>query len=430
MLISFSVENFWSVRERQELVMIAAASDHECKENVVYPRLPSMQDEGILKGAAIYGANAAGKSNILRAVKFAQGYVRGSATQKRPGDSTERVPFLLDPSYNQRPTRFEFDFEYESVRYVYIFALDDRDVLEEKLVSFAQGKPRMVFDRRADRTPQYRFPRNAAFYRTLEAKTRANALFLSVAVQFNADELLPVYDWFRNRLAVVRLTGRGLRPFYTAKKLTESPDLEQVFVSFLRAADIGVEGIKVHERGVDESPLSQDLSGLLRTDIKDEQSGDAELRFYDVQFMHKDVGASKSVAIPLSSESDGTQRLFSLLWPINDVLTSGKCLLLDEIESSMHPLVCRKIISLMLGKRNTSGAQLIYTTHNTDLLDSKILRRDQIWFVDKDSTDASRLYPLTDFSPRKDELLQKGYMAGRYGAIPDLGTEFEIDGPA
>ncbi len=405
MLIEFSVTNYLSMRDRQTLTMTAAYNPEELPDAVMHPNLPSMSGYSFLKGAALYGANASGKSNILGAMAFMRNYVRRSAIDMVPDEETGLTPFLLTQDAAAAPGEFEIVFAHKGVRYDYGFALDKTRILSEWLYAYPRGRPRKIFVRDYDERKKeymYEFGQDAAGYSDHKKKTRPNALFLSMGAQFNAAELLPPYEWFAHYFQVLNLSEAGISPAYTALQIIEKPEVRRQYSNLLREADLGVEDIEVANEGSGER---------------------AELR---IHFLHSCPGNNAPVKLALEAESAGTKRLFSLLTLWHDVLETGMTLCVDELEASLHPLLIRKLIKMICGPQNTSGAQLIFTTHNTNLLDASLLRRDQIWFTEKDPDGATQLYPLSDYRPRKDEMLQKGYLAGRYGAIPMLREDFSF----
>ena len=407
MLIEFSVTNFLSISDRQTLNMTAGYNSSDLPGNVLYPDLPGMSGFSFLKGAALYGANASGKSSILTAVAFMRSYVCDSATQMKPDEGTGARPFLLAKDMAKAPSEFEMVFSHNGIRYDYGFSMDEVRILSEWMYVYPKGKPRKLFVREYDENKNlytYSFGQGSAGFSDLEKMTRPNALFLSVGVQFNATELMPPYEWFEHYLHVLNLSGDGLSPVITGSAILKNPSVKQLYCNLLREADLGVEDIEV----VPES--------------MNEKNG---MRIY---LLHSNQDDASLVKLGLGAESDGTRRLFSLLAPWHDVLERGITLFVDELESSMHPLLTRKLVAMICGSRNTSGAQLIFTTHNTNLLEASLLRRDQVWFTEKDRGGATRLYPLSDYRPRKDESLQKGYLAGRYGAIPMLNEEISFYG--
>lgn len=432
MLIELSITNFLSIRERQTLSMTSAYRADDLPDNVIFPKLPSMSGLSFLKGAAVYGANASGKSNILAAAAFLVNYVKKSATEMKPTGGTGVVPFLLSKKTVDASSEFEVVFSHKNIRYDYRFALDKSRIIAESLFAFPKGRPKKIFVRTFDRKKgKYTFDFGSieSPYSGLKEKTRPNALFLSVGVQFNAEELLAPYEWFDDYLKIINLSEDVLSPDYTAQKAMQEPESHGQFRKLLCEADLGitdfeirkVERVNVHlPEDIPEAVKQQIIADLKSKNVLDNKN------LLDIRLEHKCTDGSPPVKFGLGQESSGTRRLFSLLGPWHDVLKRGVTIFIDELEASLHPLLARKLVKLICGPQNKSGAQLIFTTHNTNLLDASLLRRDQIWFTEKENDGGTRLYPLSDYHPRKEESLQKGYLAGRYGAIPMLGEDLSF----
>lgn len=415
MLIEFSVANFRSIRDRQTLSMAASSSGELRGSHLIAPT--SRATPELLASAVIYGANAAGKSNLIAALDFAQTFVVNSAKQGQKGDAIGVAPFLMDSVSTGKPSEFELVFVEDGVRYQYGFAVTGKRVESEWLLAFPNGRAQTWFEREAGEDDWKFGPNFKGQRKVWQEATRDNALFLSTAVQLNAEQLSPVFDWFRKRLHIIARYARFGADFSVDQCDAKSGLREQV-LEFMRVADLGISSIKVDKRKFDPSMLPDHLDGPVREQIlKDMQ--DKDIR--DVRFVHQGKNGSQ-VLIDLSDESGGTQKLFAMAGPVLDVLSHGYVLFVDELDTSLHPLLMRHVISLFHNPEiNTQGAQLVFSTHDTSVLDASVFRRDQIWFVEKDRDMASHLYPLTDFHPRKGENFERGYLKGRYGALPFVG---------
>ena len=201
-----------------------------------------------------------------------------------------------------------------------------------------------------------------------------------------------------------------LTPQFSVEMLRK-PEAKQAICNFLTSADISIADIDVVTRRVPGQSVHFDIAAG-KTEVKEEDQDINELFFHHVTKQGK-------ATFRLDDESMGTRNLLFLIGPILDILDKGLTLCIDELDSSLHPLLVRRLVELFHNPSlNVKGAQLIFSTHDTSLLDSEIFRRDQIWFVEKDSEQASKLYPLSDFSPRKNEALERGYLMGRYGGLP------------
>ncbi|HSK76482.1 MAG TPA: AAA family ATPase [Thermoanaerobaculia bacterium] len=402
MLIRFRVSNFRSLRDEQELSMVAAFRDG--RDNLV--ALEGL-DADLLRVAGIYGANAAGKSNVLEALKFMRDAVSESHRTWPPEGPIPREPFLLDQASSEEPSSFEADFLLDGVRFQYGFKLDSEKILEEWLFSYPNRRRQIWFTREASATEPFSFGRQLkGRNRTIESLTRANSLFLSAAAGNAHEALLGVYSWFSSNLVFGNPARQGYWTLSTVRMLENKPS---EVIEFIRAADLGINNIKLGKKPV------RDRKGRTL------ESNWAEGANSVLEFQHQTKGSPVSLA--LSEESRGTQAWFSLAGPVLGILDRGGVLCIDELDSSLHPLLAIELIRIFQDpKRNPKNAQLIFNTHDTNLLSSPseapLLYRDQIWFVEKDDEGATHLYPLTDFKPRKFENLERGYLQGRYGAIP------------
>ena len=245
-----------------------------------------------------------------------------------------------------------------------------------------------------------------------QKSTRDNALFLSTAVQLNSQQLQPIYDWFKETLHCIG--PAGFSPDFSAS-LCEAGEKTQI-PDFLNKADLGIDGVRVEKEEFNPQELTQDMPDTLKQAIIKEM-GTKE--FYNVKTIHLD-SHGKSIEFDLEEESKGTKKMFSLAGPFLDSLASGYIVFVDELGSSLHPELVKFLVGLFNDKKtNPANAQLVFTTHETHMLDQTILRRDQVWFCEKDDTQATRVFPLTDFRPRKmRENLEAAYLSGRYGAVP------------
>ncbi|MEZ4302416.1 MAG: ATP-binding protein [Polyangiaceae bacterium] len=407
MLIELSVENYRSISERQTLRLVASKhrSDAEGTPAISAPGF----SHKLLTSLVIYGANASGKSNLLRAFVDVVTSVRHSATHS----DHEIQPFRLDPRYEDEPTRFELTFLKDGARYQYGFALSAEKVHEEWLIAYPGRAPQLWFERRVGAEPKFGSHLKGEKKR-IYTLTRPDALYLSVAAQLNHDQLGGIHKWITSRLRVVQ--ARYLSPLATADAISSHEHLGSDVTKLLKAADLGIEGVIVrrHNKLPEKAAGPAAQTGMLYQMGKED--------FLEIKTLHSRPDGSKIELDMAGDESDGTQRYFSMLEPVVSCLGGGGVLAVDELDDSLHPLLVRRIVSWFHDpKINKTGAQLIFNTHDTTLLDLALFRRDQIWFTEKDTTGATRLYSLLEFSPRKQEALQKGYLEGRYGAIPFLG---------
>lgn len=411
MLLDFRVTNFRSLRDEQILSLVASKDKALQSLNTMPSDIKT--PPSLLRSAVIYGPNAGGKSNLIKAMQYMRGVVVESAVAMQPDQTFNVQPFYLDAVSKAQPTEFEATFILEGIRYQYGFTLTAQRVISEYLLVYKAFKPQQWFNRVYDPTTDkyiYEFGASLKGQKSVwEEATRPNALFLSMAIQLNSEQLRPVFDWFANKLIIFNEKAL-LNPRFSVEMLAK-PAGKETICHFLTSADISISDIDLETRKQAVRSVHVDLAGG-EAQVRHEEQDVHEPRFHHVTEQGKAI-------FSLVDESAGTQKLFFLTGPILDILEKGLTLVIDELDASLHPLLVRKLIELFHNpKRNPKGAQLILTTHNTALLDVDLFRRDQIWFVEKDGHQASKLYPLSDFSPRKNEGFERSYLIGRYGALP------------
>ncbi len=417
MLVEFRVKNFRSLRDEQVLSLVASTDKTLLDTHALSTGLRAAPH--LLKSAVVYGANASGKSNLIKALQYMRGVVLESAAVIQPGQTYSVQPFRLDVGSASQPTEFEVTFILNGVRYQYGFAMTSQRIVSEQLLVYKAFKPQRWFERRFDAESGkdvYEFGPSLKGAKSLwEGATRSNALFLSMAVQLNSDALRPVFDWFANRLVIFNEQS-PLSPQFSVQMLKHEAKRKAI-CDFLRAADISIAEIDVATKQALVHNFHFDLATGKREEESSEQAID------EVKFHH--VTEQGEAVFDLMDESSGTRNLLFLTGPILDILNKGLTLVVDELDTSLHTLLVQALVRLFHQiEVNTGGAQLIFTTHDTSLLDAYgLFRRDQIWFVEKGSDQSSSLYPLLDFSPRKNEAFERGYLQGRYGALPFLRNQ-------
>jgi hypothetical protein len=411
MLIEFKASNFRSMRDLQSLSLVAASGKERREENTFDTKLKGFPR--LIKSAVVYGANAAGKSNLLLALLHMKSFVVSSASLQE-GSRLSHMPYRLASKFAKSPSTFEITFVNDGIRYEYGFSADAERFHNEWLVAYPQGRPQRWFERTYSRKSKkyewYLSSKLKGNPRVWRDATRQNALFLSMAIQLNSEQLRPIFTWFQKKLVVVGI-GSSLFNQSLTYKLLEDPTGKERLLKFIHAADFGISDISMSKEPMtvvgSPPPMPSELSGpsIVR-----------------VSSIHNAVDTGKPVSFNLGEESNGTQTLFKSAGAWLNVLTNGEVLFVDELDTSLHPHMTRFLISLFHdSSTNPKNAQLVFTTHDTSLLDADLFRRDQVWFVEKDEKSTSRVYPLTDFSPRKDEALERGYLRGRYGALPFIG---------
>jgi hypothetical protein len=410
MLIEFSVTNFRSFRERQTLSMVASRLSEHVETHTFESGLTGF--DRLLATSALYGPNASGKTNLLRALHIMQQTVLTSAAA---GLSLAdwRMPFKFDAVSRRAPTVFEITFGLDGVRHEYGFALSDERVEHEWLIQYVNPRGRTLFERTYDPSRQDFDWEFSTFFRgqrvVWKDATRPNALYLTTAVQLNSHQLAPLFAWFQHKLSVIVGPGAVLNTGLTSALLLQ-PEGKAKVLPFLREADFDI--ADVHLR---RDPMNGPVQGPIMA-IEQNAEGMWAVR---ASFTHPSLDGSEPVALDFADESRGTQMMFLASGAWLKVLDQGEVILFDELETSLHPLIIRYLVEQFHSPiSNPRHAQLIFSTHNTSLLDMDLLRRDQIWFVERAQKAASRLYPLTEFRPRQGEALERNYLRGRYGALP------------
>jgi uncharacterized protein len=424
MLIEFRTENHRSLRDEQVLSLEATRGAPDSRDRRIEGSNP------VLPVAALYGANASGKSNVLAGLRFMRDAVVHSHRFWEPDAGVPRDPFAWGPKRSE-PSLFEIAFVLDGVRVEYGFGVNDERFLEEWLYAWPHGRKQVWFEREGD---SFRYGEHLkGENRVAESVTRPNGLFLSAAVQNRHEQLEPVFRWFRN-CRYHNVTGsRGAEPLGRIAheeafrwlgiessqrelfvKYDEEERLNRVrrFRELLTSADVGIIDFKVQSDETDRA--SEPWARRARTRV----------------FMqHK--SNTPDAWLPLERESHGTRQLFRLAPLILAALDAGAVLVVDELEASFHPLLALQIVQTFNDPiKNARNAQLVFSTHDTNLLGTTLgepsLRRDQVWLTEKDQEGASVLYPLTDYKPRKEENLERGYLQGRYGGIPFLGPLAQV----
>jgi hypothetical protein len=410
MLLEFCFRNFRSFRQETVLSMVAS-TDSELRDQNTSPTHLRVIPRAV-RSAVIYGPNASGKTNVLTALGSLTNLVATSAALQ-PGQPLPFQPFRLDAATPLQPTMFEVTILLNGARYQYGFEFTASRITAEWLLVYTKQKPQRWIDRTlADDRDKFKDSSYLSGQkRTWQEATRPNSLFLSTAVQLNSEQLRPLYDWLTQSL-VVFFNG-GHIPFNYSATAIQTPRINEPITALIAAADIGISGI----RAVQEKGFVQNVQFNLATGKSDHR---AEVVDILVPLFRHSVG-NVSAEFGYADESLGTQKLFALAGPLLDILDQGRTLVIDELDRSLHPLLTEQIIRAFHDPAlNKKGAQLISSTHDTSLLSAHLLRRDQVWITEKGEDQASALIPLSTFSIRKGEALEKGYLSGRYGGLPIL----------
>ena len=400
MLQQFSVTNHRSIRERTTISLLATR-DSSLRDCILSPdetqrasRSASRPygSKALVPVLALYGANAAGKSNLIHALLLMRSFVAGEHARPLKDAPLPQEPFAFTEG-NSLPTTLEVIYYFEGIKYAYGFSFDRKKIIEEYLYHWPNGREALIFSRTGN---NYQFRENISEQQTLAGRTPENRLYLVSSNEWNCPQTAKAYLWFTRKLS--DLSGETLSFDQTLAALKQGENLKGKILHEMLVADLGIVDIRISD--------SSDIPQITMV--------------HQLQTTEGDV---KQYPLLLSQESQGTQRFFSRIGSWIQALEMGGVLIVDEIEASLHPLLTRHLIETIQDKSvNRNQAQLIFTTHDVGLLDQNLLRRDQIWFAQKDEKTAeTEIYALTDFSPRKSENISRGYLQGRYGAIPFIG---------
>lgn len=388
-----------------------------------------------LRCAAIFGANASGKSNVLRAMQRFSSIVSNSQRKWKPTAPIPAWdPFLLDDQSKHEDTLFEIDFVVDSTVYNYGFRFTDDAFTEEWLLD-QTVKTRTLF-RRSSKNGNafFDFPGNNLASKSEDQRlldliglqTRTNSLFLSSAAQSNHEFLSTIYQWIEQRFNILRPQNDFFRS-YTAGAC-ETPKHKERIKALLAAADTGIVDFNIAEEQAPEQ-IRQALKAAIKV-LKANVTDDSNLEVVDdgltrdqITMLHKG-GKNKSYPLPFDEESSGTRAYFYMLGPILQELEEGSVLLVDELESSLHPRLAKIIVQMFNSPEfNPKGAQLIFATHALSLLDLDLMRRDQFWITERSEIGSTILASLSDFRVRKGQNLASAYIHGRFGGVPFLDEE-------
>jgi len=409
-LLRFRVTNFASIRDEQELSMVALDDHAELATAAV-----SLSKQQVLPVAGIFGPNASGKSNLIKAMDFGRAAVVESHQRWLPEDPIPRWPFRLDVQSRSAPSEFVFEFVHDQVRYEYGFSLNDTTILEEWLFSWPKGRRILLFERSGlDITFGASLTGHKAAIADL---VRENSLFLSAAAANNQSHLRSIATWF----------GRWRRVSTGLHYPQPIEPVDEQTIRLLRYADIGVIGATMVERPTDEV-LGQTGRGRFRR-----AAGEPDPLFEEavsakapprLELVHEAKTDSGGESLPWTWESSGTQVWFRLSRLAISCLRAGSILAIDDLGSDLHPLLTAQLVGLFQGREtNPRGAQLIFTGHDVNLLGRHVehrLHRDQVWLTAKDAGGATKVFPLTEYGRVRDGVddVEGRYLQGRYGAVP------------
>ncbi len=447
MLLRFSVANYRSFRDEVIFNMVPAKS-RTMKDHVI------KNDHGkrteVLPLAMIYGANASGKTNFIKAISFMRKKV---LLGTKAGDLTGTVPFKLDPDYENKPSRFEIVFKHNDILYTYGFVMSSDMILEEWLFAYLKNREMKIFERKTEDenaivesgTVLEKNVKDKNFIKYVSQGTRKEQLFLTEAREKNIALIKPVIEWFSEYLYIIRPNDIYVS---LALRAHEENSFGEFLGNLLRKADTRIRRIKCEEeefnpdkhlidlssedkrRILDDLKIDKPVYGLIRTpsDIVtiSKEKGFHTAKYIKLKTVHEN-SEGKEVDFNIKQESDGTQRLMDLAPMLFDLWSKDKVYIIDELDRSLHTQLSRMFIEIILaGKDKKERGQVILTTHDTNLLDRSLLRRDEIWFMEKDDNESTHLTSLAEYSVTEGLNYENGYLNGRFGAIPDIHNPEEL----
>tara|TARA_B110000908_G_scaffold162076_1_gene207102 strand:- start:669 stop:1964 length:1296 start_codon:yes stop_codon:yes gene_type:complete len=420
MLLEFRVKNFLSIKDEVCLDLKATNITDFGETNLIHT-----QRHNVLKGAVIYGANSSGKSNLIKAMSTMRRVVFQSFEKSSTSDLNIE-PFLLDTVSETEPSFFEVTFLLNNIKYRYGFELTNSEIKSEWLMEAKKIAEKYLFVREGDGidvSPQYKEAKD------LEEKTRDNALFLSVIDQFNGKLASQIMKWFDNFITISGL--RYERYKSVTFEMLEKEESKHLLQSFYNDLDLGFNNVVIKKKDFNSSDIPDDMPEHIVKQLVSDLEGK---KIVNVRTIHKKRNPLNNSLTDVefdmrSQESSGTNKVFNISGPIFDVLTDGGILVIDELDASLHPLLTLSITRLFNStEHNPKNAQLIFSTHDTNLFSYGKFRRDQIYFIEKDKNFSSDLYSLVEYkgdggiTVRKDRKFEKDYIQGRYGAIPFIGN--------
>lgn len=433
MLIRFIVNNFLSFDEEMEFNMLAGP--FKTHKHHVY----NAGKVDVLKASAIYGANGAGKSNLIKAIEFLQDAVKAGGLFKSVNDKK----FKLNKGNESKPISFELEFSIDKTIYAYGVSFNQNTVNEEWLYeSGIATNDKLIFERKSSKSGKPNIKIAEKYRKTQKQKLlielmeenllKSNELFLGKSEELKIDLLSSIKNKIDNQIVIIHPGSKYhslVPPLTTSKKFKAfANELLTTFDTGVR--ELGVETLDFEKFfGDDDDELKKELVEIIESGqtvslninaggvIVTKEKGKLIVKKVVAQHLDRD---SKKVSFDLNEESDGTQRLLDFIPAFDGMLHNEVTFIIDEIDQSLHPALLKALIRKIMADDKTKG-QLIFTTHESNLLDLDIFRQDEVWFVEKDKqTSGSQLYSLSEFKPRYDLDIRKGYLKGRFGAIPFL----------
>lgn len=411
MLIDFKVENYLSIKDEVCLSLECASSTSNLKKNCF-----TENKYKLLNSLVIYGGNATGKSNLIKAVWFMKNMIAGSQNHKF-GDILNVTPYKLDPKKSKEPSKFEINFIIGSKKFTYGFSCTKEKIIEEYLTSTpGLGRPKELFRRR--KTNNFNFTSGIPRQKRITEETNNNQLYLSKIALHNYEPLKEVYSFLTDNLVVGTSTQWGVQ---TKERLNEDKNFKKWVLNILKKGDFGgISGIemRMEKKEVHEFELKFGKKSILNS------WGREKREILDLKFVHKDKN-NKKILFDETEESMGTIKTLNMLGPIYDILEKGIIVFIDEFETNLHPEITRFLVKLFHSEHNKKQGQIIFTTHDTSLLrGNNLFRRDQIYFTEKKPNQSTSLHSLMDYDIRENIDFQSAYLNGKVGGMPFVDESY------
>lgn len=419
MLIEFSVGNYRSFKDRVTFSMVAANLVSKEKNIDINNTFEIDEELKLLKTAAIYGANASGKSNLAKALGFMKWFMVNSSKETQSIDEIDVERFRLSTETEGKPSYFELAFLMNGRKYRYGFEVTQEKVIAEWLFYVPNARETYLFERKLDSI------KSSKVYNAdgVQQRTRSNALFLSVSAQFNVEIAERILEWITDKLNIISGLHDGAYLNYTVRCFINDKNKADI-IQLIKKLDLGISEIQVEQEDFTTDLLPDEMPDELKKLIVKAGGGKATSIGISHRKFDSDGNYKSIEEFDLeSNESEGTKKVFALAGPLITALKEGEILIIDEFDARLHPLISLAIVKLFNSKEaNPNNAQLIFMTHDTNLLSNKIFRRDQIWFTEKNRCSATDLYSLAEYKIRNDASFESDYIKGRYGAIPYIGN--------
>lgn len=422
MLVQFSVKNYKTFEDEAKISFVASKYYTERMEDntVDFPQF----DLKLLKSAVIYGANASGKSKLFDSMGFAKRFILTSASDKQINEPIQVDPFRLNSETINAPSAFEIIFIYKTEMYRYGFEVTNKKVISEWLYYRTKTKEIELFFRE-----EQKFDIHPTKFKVKDLidnnRIRPNALLLSAAASWNDKTASTILSWVKDNFNIISGLQKQNYLGYSIGKLKDK-ETKYETLNFIKIADFGIDDLKPQIMEANSLPkeMPKEMREMLEKKIREDGAEFASDVLTGHKIFNENKDSNEKTNFSMNEdESSGTQKYFALSGPILETLKKGDVLVIDELDATLHPNLTHKIIGLFNSKTiNPLNAQLLFNTHDTNLLDPNLFRRDQIWFTEKNRYGAASLYSLSDIKGvRKEDPLEKNYISGKYGAIPFLG---------